>query len=241
MTIQRPLDLPTARRRPRARRSRTKKRSARITNRNAPPRGGNARRSSARAPSFKSRAFGGRHSLRRSRTTIARAPPNRARRDDRRSSHLARRRPCIAQKVSHLVSYLCYFRTFLPRAPATKRFADSPNRGGLASRKKILGTRVVRVGRVLVSASCSSGVRHMLEFASYVRAAPERARTRRGCTTRGRGVLGHRPRVGRHAGRSGSATWLGTGGTTRRRNLSVPKGIYLDRSDDRARPGVPAS
>ena len=107
--------------------------------------------------------------------------------------------------------------------------------------KKILGTRVGRVGRVLVSASCSSGVRHMLEFASYVRAAPERARTRRGCTTRGRGVLGHRPRVGRHAGRSGSATWLGTGGTTRRRNLSVPKGISLDRSDDRARPGDPPS
>lgn len=128
------------------------------------------------------------------------------------------------------------------RDETIRRFTETtPNRGGLASRKKILGTRVGRVGRVLVSASCSSGVRHMLEFASYVRAAPERARTRRGCTTRGRGVLGHRPRVGRHAGRSGSATWLGTGGTTRRRNLSVPKGIYLDRSDDRARPGVPAS
>ena len=155
-------------------------------------------------------AFGGRHSLRRSRTTIARAPPNRARRDDRRSSHLASEKAtlyCAKGEVT-FVTFVDYLPSARARDETIRRFTETtPNRGGLASRKKILGTRVGRVGRVLVSASCSSGVRHMLEFASYVRAAPERARTRRGCTTRGRGVLGHRPRVGRHAGRSGSATW----------------------------------
>ena len=96
MTIQRPLDLPTGGG-DLARRSRTKKRSARIPNRNAPAAG--------RQPT----CARGRHPRARAPRSLAR--PRTGRDDDRRSSHLARRRPCIVQKVSHLVSYLV---TFVP-------------------------------------------------------------------------------------------------------------------------------
>ena len=122
MTIQRPLDLPTARRRPRARRSRTKKRSARIPNRNAPPWGGSPRARSAVGTASVARAP---RSLARPRTgrdaTTVGAPTY---------FLLARRRPRIVRsaKGEPPREFSLLRSTFVPsfRArPRRKRFADS--------------------------------------------------------------------------------------------------------------------
>ena len=195
---------------------------------------------SARAPCARraqpTRAFGGWHTLCRSRATIARAPSNRARRDDRRSSRLgrrcdqlrftlarARRRRKGENEIVRRFSRVVRPWIFLERATDAR------------------GTR--GFGRVLEAPRLLSGVRHKLEFASSAPAVPERARIRRGRTTRGRAVLRHRFRVGRRAGRSGSATELGTGGTDAEKEPICAE-RYLSRSvrfDDRARPGDPTS
>ena len=84
-----------------------------------------------------------------------------------------------------------------------------------------------------------SGVRQMLEIASSVRVAPDAlapggvarpaaAPSSDTALTRGDARIAPGPNVG-----------SGRGARTRRKNLPVPKGISLDRSDDRARPGVP--
>lgn len=86
-----------------------------------------------------------------------------------------------------------------------------------------------------------SGVRQMLEIASSVHVAPDALA--RGGVARPEAAPSSDTALARGDARvaPGPHVGSGRGARTRRRNLPVPKGISLDRSDDRARPGVPRS
>ena len=192
------------------------------------------------ARSLPARAFGGRHSLRRSRTTIARAPSNRARRDDRRTTH-SEGHVVVVKLLRSLVVCVRLTRT---RGRQEKR---KQNRFSLRRCTKSRNARPTdrrwnransRVGRILVKRASASCVLRL--FDKCVK--PLRPFARRQSARAPGGLHDPRPRSP-WTPPSSWPSWgdarvapdrrrgSGRGARTRRRNLSVPKGISLDRSD----------